>query len=97
MKKKQTKDNGNNTFHPRNINWSTLNLGRVHLNQIWIKTKKNDLDINQNNPQIGPPINSPKGEFQPPKNIRVVIAATINILAYSAKKNIANFIPLYSV
>ena len=84
--RKQTKDKGNKTFHPKYINWSTLNLGRVHLSQICIKTTKKALAMNQNAPKIGPERKSPNGEFHPPRNTVAVIAATTNILAYSAKK-----------
>src|SRR6266536_1983115 len=41
------------------------------------------------NPKVGP--------FQPPKNSSEARHATVNMLAYSAMKNMANFIELYSV
>jgi len=66
--------------------------------QICKKTNTNAFDTNQNISQnIEPPMKLPNGEFQPPKNNVAVTAATTNMFAYSAKKNIANFIPLYSV
>ncbi len=37
------------------------------------------------------------GDWYPPKNNAETTADTANMFAYSARKNIANFIPEYSV
>src|SRR5450631_2085142 len=39
----------------------------------------------------------PGGACQPPRNMVVASAATVNMLTYSPRKNIANFSELYSV
>ena len=46
---------------------------------------------------LGGSIRLPKGLVHPPKNSRVATQPTLIIFAYSAMKNIANFIELYSV
>ena len=102
--KRITKEKGIKYFQQNAISWSTLNLGRVHLSHIWTRTKNNPLDANQKNcstgtnhvqPNVFPKY--PNGDWYPPKNIIATIAETANILVYSAIKNIANFIPEYSV
>ena len=62
-------DIGSKYFQPRSINWSTLNLGSVHLNQIWKNTTVPTLAKNKNNPQTGPLIiELPNGELAAPTN-----------------------------
>src|SRR5262249_13689791 len=65
---------------------------------MYAKMKANTLDTNQtvgraicshHGPNIGP--------FHPPRNRIVASDETVTMLAYSARKNMANFMPLYSV
>jgi len=65
-------------FQLRVINWSTLNLGSVHLTQINTKTKKHDFNKNQWMP-------SNTGPSQPPRKRTVVTADITKRLANSAK------------
>ena len=50
---------------------------------------------NKNVPR--PKMSSANGTFQPPRNSVVASIETVNMLMYSARKNSANFIALYSV
>ena len=51
MKTKLANANGINTFQHKYINWSTLSLGKVHLNHIITKIKNIALSNNQNKPK----------------------------------------------
>jgi hypothetical protein len=97
--------NGVRTFQHRYMSWSTRKRGNVQRTHICTKMKKKPLIRIQNTPQMGPFVHSfnkrgPRlgsGEFQPPKKSVEIITLTMNMLAYSAKKIMANFIPPYSV
>src|SRR5690606_20247833 len=73
---KQTKARGVSTFQQKLINWSTLNLGNVHLTHICAATSKSDLDNIQKIPQTIPVVYSANlkspmfgnGVFHAPKN-----------------------------
>ena len=87
-----TKVIGINIFQPKRIIWSYLYLGKVALNHKKKNTKKHILPKNQK-------ILSGKngnGDNQPPKNMVAASAHTSQILAYSAKKKMANAMPEYS-
>ena len=65
--------------------------------------KLHSLAVNQSSPHQ-PPLNMPSlmaamkgGAFQPPRNIVVASAETVNMLTYSPRKNIAKRIEEYSV
>src|SRR6267142_3292818 len=58
------------------------------------KTLSTNQKIGNTACSIGGPNSGPS---QPPKNSRVATLATVTMLAYSAMKNMANFIALYSV
>ena len=106
-KNKFARANGIKTFQQRYINWSTLSLGKVHLNHIITKIKNIALIKIQKNPRIGPSkniqvsgipiLNNVKGDNQPPRKTTEATILTINIFAYSLKKNIAHLNPEYSV
>src|SRR3989338_1555323 len=85
-----TKAIGVNTFHANAINWSTLARGNVHLTHIQINMHRYVLDRNHTT-------GGKNGPCQPPKNRVVEMAAMMKRLVYSPMKNIANFIPEYSV
>ena len=60
--------------------------------------KKKTFRQNQTTGKIICRIGGPNtGPSQPPKNISVARQATVTMFAYSAMKNIANFMALYSV
>jgi hypothetical protein len=63
--------------------------GRIH---ICTQTRNVLLSTNHSG-LLGPPT----GECQPPRKMIVASAETANIATYSAKKNITNRKPLYSV
>ena len=82
-----TKFIGNKYFHSKVNNWSTRNLGKVHLNHIIKKIMINTFIKNQidsGNQAILSVI--PKGDNHPPKNNTTAIEAIMNILINSAKK-----------
>ena len=92
---------GISLFHPNSISWSYLNLGNVALIQ---KYTNNNPKVFKPNHMVG--ISADKnwgktpskvGPNQPPKKNVAVIAHILNIFIYSAKKNIANLNPEYSV
>src|SRR5208283_4881959 len=72
------------------MRWSTLILGNVHLIHISIETTKYVFMKNHMN-------GGKNGPCHPPRNNVVATAETRNMFVYSARKNIANFMPLYSV
>ena len=94
---------GTNRRQPKSINWSYRKRGNIQRTQM--KTVINPAIFNRNinictmampmecagwsNPQ--------NGSVQPPKNNVVIIPVVATILEYSARKNSANFIELYSV
>lgn len=95
VRKNQPKERGNITFHPKDINWSYLNLGtlaRTHtkrkiINKIFNEKKKANCSLeNQKS----------KGTYQPPKNIITDNILIKIIFAYSAIKKRTNKIPEYS-
>lgn len=95
VKKNQPKERGSITFHPKDINWSYLNLGtlaRTHTKRKIIKKnfkEKKKASCSFENQKS-------KGTCQPPKNIitqRILIRI---IFAYSAIKKRTNKIPEYS-
>jgi hypothetical protein len=77
---------GNKYFHSKVNNWSTLNLGNVHLNHIIKNTKIIVFPKNQNTPNQGIDSVIPKGESHAPKNMVVAIDAIMNMFINSAKK-----------
>ena len=81
---------GSNTFQPKLINWSYLNLGKVALSQM--KNRRN-MSIYMRNHTTG----ARNGPCHPPKNSVVARAETLIILPYSPRKNMANFMDEYSV
>jgi hypothetical protein len=83
-------DSGNRNFQPKCINWSYLSLGKVDL--IQIKKNKQPDNFNMNHTTGGK-----NGPCHPPRKKVTAIADTVIMLAYSAMKNMANFILLYSV
>tara|TARA_B100001750_G_C15055291_1_gene373589 strand:+ start:89 stop:559 length:471 start_codon:yes stop_codon:yes gene_type:complete len=105
-KNKLANENGINTFQHKCMSWSTLNLGKVHLNHIITKIRNKALEKIQKIPHRGPSKNSHVsgkilksliGESHPPRNRTDAKILTINILAYSLRKNIAHLNPEYSV
>jgi len=70
-----------------------------------MKMKKNPFEIIQKAPHTGPVVMSFRargpmlgnGEFHPPRKTMEIMADTINMLPYSARKMTANFMPEYSV
>ena len=84
------RDRGNRNFHPKCINWSYLNLGKVDLIQIKKNRQQANFIINQTT-------GGRNGPCHPPRKNVTASADTVIIFAYSAIKNIANFILLYSV
>ena len=105
-KNKLANAKGVNTFQHKCINWSTLNLGKVHLNHIITKIRKKALSKSQKIPHKGPSKNNQVsgkilniliGDSHPPRNKTDETILTINILAYSLRKNIAHLNPEYSV
>jgi hypothetical protein len=94
VKKTKANDKGKITFHPKNINWSNLYLGKVPL----IHTKAYIIKsiFPQNHIHPGIKLHILKIGNQPPKK-RIVIKAEIKIiLLYSAKKKNTNTILEYS-
>ena len=86
---------GKKIVHPISINWSYLYRGKVART----KMKKKQTIIILKLKKIAGEINLAKrsiGALQPPKNSKTKIADINNILLYSAKKNSANIIELYS-
>src|SRR3954447_11153984 len=95
---------GTRNFHPKPINWSYRKRGVVPRTQMYRKTKKKTFNTNQKTGssacmtiQCGVGSRLPKGLDQPPKKSNVATQPTVIILAYSAMKNMANFMELYSV
>src|SRR5690242_12907279 len=91
-------DKGSRTFQLNPISWSYRNRGNVPRTQIYRNKKKKTRSANQNTGSIACSTGGPnRGPCQPPRNRIVARQATVTMLAYSAMKNIANFIELYSV
>ena len=97
--------NGIIILHPKRINWSYLNLGRVHRTHIKQKIQ-NTIFSKKHRILIIPIQFSPTplstslfiyGKLYPPKNRVLIKAEFINILIYSAKRKVPNFMELYSV
>lgn len=83
-------ESGNKNFQPKCINWSYLSLGNVDRIQMKKNKHPDNLSINQTT-------GGKNGPCHPPRKNVTAIADTVIILAYSAMKNIANFMLLYSV
>ena len=97
----QTKVIGINIFQPNLIIWSYLYLGNVALNHKKLNIKIDDFNISHIVPGIIDKYDPIKllgeiGDNHPPKNITTHRNDTRIMFAYSAKKNNANLIPLYS-
>ena len=88
---------GIKTFQHTCINWSTLSLGKVHLNHIIRNIRKITLLINQKRPQPAESNIPCIGLCQPPRNPATAKPLTTNIYAYSLRKNTAQRNPEYSV
>ena len=73
------------------------NLGNVQRDHIITKMRKEIFEINQKIPQRLPSKYPGIGLSQPPRKRREATPATINILAYSARKKNDQRIPEYSV
>src|SRR3990167_4285529 len=94
---------GKSTFHPRFITWSYLNRGSVNLTHM--KKNRNASTfpmktIGGRNQylSISIPNQPPKGSgYHPPKKSATTRHETTIMCVYSAMKNIANFMLLYSV
>ena len=84
------RESGSKNFQPKFINWSYLSLGYVDLTQI--KKNKQADNFNMNHTTGGK-----NGPCQPPRKKVTAMADTVIMLAYSAMKNVANFMLLYSV
>ena len=79
------------------INWSTRNLGTVHLTHIITKTSARVFESIQKTLQAGEFNKFGNGLCHPPKNAVALTAQTTNIFAYSLKKKSAYLVPEYSV
>ena len=82
---------GTKVFHPKCINWSYLNRGKVQRIHIKVKMKKNIFAKSTKMPMIltafaDKPRLCMKGKLYPPKYKVEIIAEEINILIYSANK-----------
>src|SRR5579872_5426522 len=91
-------DKGSRNFQPKSMSWSYRKRGSVPRIQMYKKMKKKTFSENHptgsrscsmRGPKLG--IKSPNGLFQPPRNSNVARLATVHMLAYSATKNMANF------
>ena len=92
-------DNGTNSFHPKDINWSILSLGYVPLIQNITQITRAAFAMNHkaDNVECAAPSRGISGHRQPPRNSSTVNAATVKVLIYSARKNTAQWAPLYSM
>src|SRR3974390_568007 len=84
------KARGMRIFQAKVMSWSKRTRGKVHLNHMIMKMTKYTLMKNQAMP-------GRKGPCQPPRKKTVAMAATMNMLVYSARKNKAKRMPEYSV
>src|ERR1044071_6805491 len=90
--------NGNRNFQLNAITWSYRKRGKVPRTQMY-KNKKNRIrSANQNSGSTACKSGGPNsGPFHPPRNSNEARHATVIMFAYSAMKNMANFMALYSV
>src|SRR5678816_1965765 len=94
---------GRSSFQPSAMSWSNRNRGRVQRTQMNTKMNTRVLAVNTNIVssdlyQRGSTWSQRvNGISQPPKKSVAIIADEVITLAYSAIKNIENFIELYSV
>ena len=94
---------GKSTFQPRFMTWSYLNLGSVNLTQIKKKRNASTLPIKTSGGRnqylsMSMPNQPPKGSgYHPPKKSATSSHDTTIMCVYSAMKNMANFMLLYSV
>src|SRR4051812_43680504 len=94
---------GSSSFQPSAISWSKRNRGSVHRTQMNTKMKNRVFAVNTNIVskdlyQRGSVWSQlVNGMSQPPKKSVAIIAEAVMRFAYSAMKNIENFIELYSV
>src|SRR6185312_277824 len=94
---------GSMTFQPSAMSWSYRKRGSVHRTQMNTNTKNRIFA--QKNPNVSSVFSSVcgatlsqsvNGMSQPPKNSVDISALAVITFAYSAMKNIENFIALYS-
>src|SRR5438270_5968315 len=89
---------GNKNFHPKAISWSYRKRGSVPRTQMYRIMKQKTFATNQNTGRIACRMGGPKiGPCQPPRKSSVARHPTVIMFAYSAMKNMANFMALYSV
>ena len=89
-------------FQPRFINWSYLNLGKDHRTHMKKKTRNPTLEQKTSNcsrlsTSGGSPNVCKYGNCHPPRYKVVITVEETIMLAYSARKNSANFMLEYSV
>src|SRR5690606_20315358 len=94
--------NGINIFHPRFINWSYRNLGKVHLIHIKKKINPNIFIKNTITPIMviqfcESPRSYIKGKLYPPKYRDAIKAEETNIFIYSENIYKPSFMAEYSV
>src|SRR4029078_6793366 len=92
---------GRRHFQPNAMSWSYRKRGSVQRIHMMKKIQKNVFTKNMRwlrITQYHTPVSSARvnGMSQPPKNRVATIALTVTTLAYSAMKNMENFIALYS-
>src|SRR5437773_595406 len=96
-----TSATGIRTFQPSRINWSYRYRGSVARIQMNTYSTTNVFSRNQIQPGMYQrkcaTATFENGGSHPPKNSVVMTADTTIMFAYSARKNIANRMPLYSV
>src|SRR5579872_561899 len=89
---------GTRNFHPNAMSWSYRKRGNVPRTQMYRNKKKPTLRQNQKTGSQSCSCGGPKtGPCQPPRNTSVATQLTVTMFTYSARKNIANFMELYSV
>src|SRR5690349_14381324 len=94
---------GSMNFQPSDMSWSYRKRGSVQRTQMNTNTKTNT--FSQKKPNVSSVLMSVcgaalshcvNGMSQPPKNSVAISALAVMMFAYSAMKNIENFIALYS-
>src|SRR3972149_7189787 len=89
-------EKGNSTCQQKDMSWSMRRGGREPRSHMNVSSMAEVL-TKISTSWRGQPTSLPRGQFQPPRNTRDASTESMKTLTYSAKKNMLQRMPLYSM